>query len=93
MGLIRSCDSRDLVRGAMDLTLGFVLLVALGIAGAQYPFRNTSLPFDARVKASMSVHASSLPQRENIEKRGAEMCRRRLTHPILLPTYLQLSLT
>ena len=77
----------------MDLALSFVLLVALRVAGAQYPFRNTSLPFDARVKASMSVHASSLPHREDIEReRGAEMYRRRLTRPILLPTYLQLPL-
>ena len=48
----------------MDLALGFVLLVALGVAGAQYPFRNTSLPFDARVKASISVHAEISPWRE-----------------------------
>ena len=54
----------------MDLALSFVLLVALRVAGAQYPFRNTSLPFDARVKASMSVHASSLPHREDIEREG-----------------------
>ena len=70
----------------MDLALSFVLLVALGVAGAQYPFRNTSLPFDARVKASMSVHAEISPS----EKRGAEMYR---PLPTLLPTYLQLTLT
>ena len=72
----------------MDFAVGFVLLVALGVAGAQYPFRNTSLPFDARVKASISVHAeiSIFPS----ERRGAEMYR---PLPILLPTYLQLTLT
>ena len=48
----------------MDLALCFVLLVALSVTRAEYPFRNTSLPFDARVKASISVHASSLPQPE-----------------------------
>ena len=48
--------------------MGFVLLVALGVAGAQYPFRNTSLPFDARVKASISVHAEISPWRERGQK-------------------------
>ena len=66
--------------GAMDLALCFVLLVALGVTRAEYPFRNTSLPFDARVKASISVHASSLPQRNDTERLPPR--------PILLP-YLE----
>ena len=64
----------------MDLALCFVLLVALGVTRAEYPFRNTSLPFDARVKASISVHASSLPQRNDTERLPPR--------PILLP-YLE----
>ena len=45
--------------GTMDLAMCLVLLVALGVTRAEYPFRNTSLPFDARVKASIFVHARS----------------------------------
>ena len=62
----------------MDLALCFVLLVALSVTRAEYPFRNTSLPFDARVKASISVHASSLPQRNG---------KRLPPRPILLPYF------
>ena len=65
----------------MDLAMCLVLLVALGVTRAEYPFRNTSLPFDARVKASIFVHARS--EVEIIYP----------PRPIILHTYLQLALS
>ena len=59
----------------MDLALGSVLLVVPGVAGVQYPFRNTSLPFDARVKPCMqvlSLREKTSRERERERERGAE---------------------